>query len=144
MTKGFAAIGPISHAVMFGGMMADEAVHPEEESDGFAWAHKVSGEEIENFILGKVLDRITERPAVDPTTGERTDEILKKEDIPARVEDLLADYGKAAVKLNAQSKEGGDDDPISPEHGTGAGGIKRRKMPLLAHHHTARTMPLVA
>jgi hypothetical protein len=115
-----------SHAILFGGLMADEAVCPEGEADGVAWAHRTSGEHIQDFIFSSVLDRITDAPQTN-AKGVRVDKKLAKKEVPARIRAMLEDYSAVAQAAHAKASVG------ATGHAAAKSGsvFHRRKLPLL-------------
>ena len=129
----------MTHAVMFGGLMGDDAVCPEGEGDdGVAWALRTPGEEIETFIFGRVLDRITKEPIIEQ--GKRKDKLIPKKLIAERVRLMIETYRGAALKRHESSKSEND----AEQHGSqDAQSRGRPKLPLFPFSHSA-VMPIGA
>jgi hypothetical protein len=160
------AASPMTHAVMFGGLMADEAISPDgwASGSGAEWALSTPGEEIEAYIFGRTLDRITAAPISGPG-GQRRDKKIRKSDVAGRVAAMLQTYREEALRKYSQiyprpaaATRGGptleagvaadaetvDEDEESRERGVSSK-TQRRKLPLMpgitSHSSTARVVP---
>ena len=121
--------GPIvsTHAVFFGGLMADAAVCPEGEADGVAWAMRTPGPVIESFVFGRMLDRISGGHTLAADGKTRTDELVKLGEVPGRIQAMLDDYRAMGTQIHLEkrgSRVGSDACPSSEKQGA------RSKLPL--------------
>ena len=76
-----------------------ETLFAEGGGDGVAWALRTPGEEIESFIFGRVLDRITKEPIIEQ--GKRKDKKLPKKHIAERVQTLCRRNASTAGMLQS-------------------------------------------
>jgi hypothetical protein len=87
-----AAATPMTCAVMFGGLMQDQVVCPDEwrkaGRDPKLWALKATPEEVESFVFGRALERLN----------------VKEE--RAMIERLYGEYGRAAIDFWHRNYEG--------------------------------------
>jgi hypothetical protein len=136
--------GPIvsTHAMYFGGLMADAAVCPDGEADGTAWALRTPGEQVESFIFGRMLDRIAGGHTISADGRTRSDEKIALPEVPSRITAMLDEYRAMGLRAHL-AKRHVDPPPLPPT--SSAAPRTRPKLPLDAKvPRGRRVMPVSA